>query len=317
MIGNGKIVVLMLGGARRVSMGELLIDSGKRLGYDVEIYSYELEECVPIATIGTVIIGRKWRDADVVEHLVETVKRLGVNIILPFVDGAIAIASECKKILPDVFIPVSKEDIATAMFDKALAARLFAEKEIAIPATYSVENCKFPAIAKPRLGSASKGIKVINNAKELLQLSNPAEYLIQEYIAHREEYTVDCYVSKEKKTMCVVPRLRIDIAGGEVTRTKTSKSTSLIDMSRKVLDKIPFEGPITLQFLHNLDNDEFMLMEINPRLGGGVVCSIHAGAPIADYIINEYLGNEIRECDDWKENTLMTRYQKEVIFYEA
>ena len=70
MIGNGKIVVLMLGGARRVSMGELLIDSGKRLGYDVEILSYELEESVPIAAIGTVVIGKKWRDADVVEHLV-------------------------------------------------------------------------------------------------------------------------------------------------------------------------------------------------------------------------------------------------------
>ena len=316
MIGNGKIVVLMLGGARRVSMGELLIDSGKRLGYDVEILSYELEESVPIAAIGSVVIGKKWRDADVVEHLVETVKKYGVNIILPFVDGAIAIASECKKILPDVFIPVSEEDIATAMFDKALAAKLFAEKEIAIPSTYSVENCKFPAIAKPRLGSASKGIMVINNAKELSQLQNASEYLIQEYIAHREEYTVDCYVSKESETMCVVPRLRIDIAGGEVTRTKTCKRQVLIDMSRQVLDKIPFEGPITLQFLHNLDNDEYLLMEINPRLGGGVVCSIHAGAPIADYIINEYLGNDIKVCDDWKDNTLMTRYQKEVIFYE-
>ena len=63
MIGNGKIVVLMLGGARRVSMGELLINSGKRLDYNVEILSYELDCCVPIVAIGTVIIGRKWRDA--------------------------------------------------------------------------------------------------------------------------------------------------------------------------------------------------------------------------------------------------------------
>ena len=316
MIDNGKIVVLMLGGARRVSMGELLIESGKKYGYTVEILSYELEECVPIAAIGKVVIGRKWKDIDVVEHLVETVKNYGVNIILPFVDGAIAIASECKRLLPEVFIPVSEENIATAMFDKALAAKLFADKGIAIPSTYSAHNCKFPAIAKPRLGSASKGIKVINNAEELLQLQNSTEYLIQEYIAHREEYTVDCYVSKNRETMCIVPRLRIDIAGGEVTRTKTCKNSLLIEMSRKVLDKIPFEGPVTLQFLHNLDNDEFMLMEINPRLGGGVVCSIYAGAPIADYIINECLGNDIKECNDWKDNTLMTRYQKEVIFYE-
>ena len=316
MIDKSKIVVLMLGGARRVSMGELLIESGKKLGYDVEILSYELEECVPIAAIGKVVIGRKWKDADVVEHLVATVKKYGVNIILPFVDGAIAIASECKRLLPEVFIPVSEKDIATTMFDKALAAKKFAEEGIAIPKTYSIDNCKYPVIAKPRLGSASKGIKVINNVEELLQLQHPTEYLIQEYISRREEYTVDCYVSKKHETMCVVPRLRIDVAGGEVTRTKTCKSPLLIEMSRNVLKKIPFEGPVTLQFLHNLDSDEFMLMEINPRLGGGVICSIHAGATISDFIMNEYLGNDIKVCDDWKDGALMTRFQKEVMFYE-
>ena len=57
-------------------------------------------------------------------------------------------------------------------------------------------------------------------------------------------------------------------------------------------------------------------MEINPRLGGGVVCSILAEAPITDYIIKEYLKIPIEECTNWKDNTLMVRYRKEVIFYE-
>ena len=75
-------------------------------------------------------------------------------------------------------------------------------------------------------------------------------------------------------------------------------------------------GPVTLQFLHDLDNDRYLLMEVNPRLGGGVICSIYAGAPIADYILKEAVGASVRPCTDWAPGTLMARYQKEAIFYK-
>ena len=47
-----KLTVLMLGGARRVSMAEQLQRSGERHGYDIRIVSYELDVQVPIATVG-------------------------------------------------------------------------------------------------------------------------------------------------------------------------------------------------------------------------------------------------------------------------
>lgn len=58
-----------------------------------------------------------------------------------------------------------------------------------------------------------------------------------------------------------------------------------------------------------------MLMEINPRLGGGVICSIFAGAPITDYILREALGLDVNPSTDWIPGTLMARYQKEAIFF--
>lgn len=313
---NKKVVILMLGGARRVSLGELLIRSGNKLGCDVEILSYELEEHVPIAAIGKVVIGRKWHETDVVEHIAQTVKEYGVNIILPFVDGAVAIAARCKEAMPDVFIPVSSEETAANMFDKAVAADIFANAEIPIPKTYTHSQCQFPAIAKPRLGSASKGIAVLHNSNDLSELQNPERYLIQEYIGNREEYTVDCYISQHGELCCTVPRLRIEVTGGEVNRTRTCRIPEIMKMSNDIIQKIGFRGPVTLQFLHDLDSERYLLMEINPRLGGGVVCSIHSGAPITDFILRESLGLQITPCDDWQNATLMTRYMKEVIFHE-
>lgn len=71
-----KITIMLLGGARRVSMVELLRESGRRLGKEVEIISYELDRHVPIASEGKVIIGLKWNDPDVVSDIVRVVKRM-------------------------------------------------------------------------------------------------------------------------------------------------------------------------------------------------------------------------------------------------
>ncbi len=309
-----KIVILMLGGARRVSVAELLIESGNRYGYDVEIISYELKREVPIAMLGKVIVGPKWSDPDVIDDIARVAAEEKVNIILPFVDGAIDIAARCRARLPEVFIPVSEADTAALMFDKVEAAKAFKEAKMPIPKTYSVLNAELPAIAKPRHGSSSRGIKVFYNMDELMHLENIKNYLIQEFITNMEEYTVDCYITQQGEILCTVPRLRIEVMGGEVTQTRTCHLADVEAMSKRVIEAFHLRGPVTLQFLHDLDKDRFLLMEVNPRLGGGVICSIKAGAPITDYIIAESLGKELQRCDNWRNNTLMCRYWKEMIF---
>lgn len=306
----------MLGGARRVSMAELIKESGMRLGYDISVVSYELDKHVPIASVGKVETGLKWTDPDVVDDIARIATKHGADIILPFVDGAIEIASKCREKLPEVFIPVSEFEVSKKMFDKVTAAKEFKKANLPIPKTYSVINAEIPAIAKPRHGSASRGIKIFYNMEELMHLENLTDYLVQEYIEDRDEYTVDCYVSQEGEILCTVPRLRIEVMGGEVTRTKTCRIPELMEMSRQVIGAFRLRGPITLQYLHDKRTGRFLLMEVNPRLGGGVICSINAGAPIADYILKECLHMPLQKCDDWQDNALMARYQKEVMFYE-
>lgn len=306
----------MLGGARRVSMAEQLIRSGSRLGHEVKIISYELTSKVPIALMGEVIVGLKWSDPDVVSDIARVCREKEVSIILPFVDGAIEVAAKCKAILPDIFIPVADPGLACIMFDKIKAAKAFEEAQLPIPLTYNILNAEMPAIAKPRHGSASRGIKVFHNIDDLMRLENLHDYLVQQYIENNREYTVDCYISQSGEVLATVPRLRIEIMGGEVTRTRTVKLPLLKQMSLDVISKFDFRGPVTLQFIENIDTGEFFLMEINPRFGGGVICSIFAGAPFTDFVIEESMGITPQPSIDWIEGTLMARYQKEAIFYE-
>ena len=312
----GTINILFLGGAKRVSLAEHFIKAGERLGQKVNIFSYELQKECPIAAVGTVIIGKRWNDESLAEDLIDAVTDNHINIILPFVDPAVEIAAIEKDILPNLFIPVSNHEICSVMFDKKKSERWFIDNGIAIPNSYQpTDELDFPVIIKPRRGSASKGIEVINTVEEWKKVQHPDDYVIQHFIEDKTEYTVDCYVSQNGKIISVVPRERLVVAGGEVMNSKTLKDEQLDRESRKILKAGNFRGPNTIQFIRDNKTGETFVMEINPRLGGGVITSIEAGADIPTYILKEYMGEAITPCTNWKANTLMTRYTKEVIFY--
>ncbi len=311
-----RVNVLFLGGAKRVSLAEHLIKAGEKLDLDIRIFSYELDPKVPLASLGTIIEGKRWCDSEIFSDLHIVIATHRISIVLPFVDPAIGIAEKIKTINSGVFIPICGDDICSIMFDKSLSEKWFIEKHIPIPPSFTgTVTPPFPVIVKPRKGSASKGILVIRNEEQWNKLDNKADYVVQQYISERDEYTVDCYVSMSGAIISIVPRIRLQTAGGEVLNSETRKDETLIEISKHVLESGNFKGPVTIQFLRDKQSESTYIMEINPRLGGGVITSIAAGADITEFILRDYKGEELHPYNDWKNRTLMTRYFKEVIFY--
>ena len=313
---NREINILFLGGAKRVSLAKHLIEAGEKMECDVHIFSYELQNAVPIASIGTVIIGKRWTDEDLFDHLTGVIEDNHIHIILPFIDPAVEVASRLKDMLPAIFIPCSTLDICQTMFDKHRSERWFKQHQIPIPPSYTPEDkVTFPIIIKPATGSASKGIEIVTDQAQWDEVKNKQDYVIQKYLPNKEEYTVDCYVTGNGEIISIVPRIRLEVSGGEVLNSMTKRDKELISLSTKILQSGSFSGPITIQYIRDKDTDQTYVMEINPRLGGGVIASIEAGANIPQYILTEYKGEALNPNDDWKEDTLMTRYFKEVIFH--
>lgn len=313
---QSAITILLLGGSRRVSLSELLIRAGEHLGYTVNIVAYELDTQVPVSIVGHVVQGLSWNDPNIMSDLERVIKDYEVNIILPLTDGAMEIAARCKKQFKNVFIPISDFEIASSVFDKIDAAHAFRKAGIPIPRIYSVIDNEMPVIAKPRCGNR-RGIQIFNDVEDLMHLKNLENYLLQEYIEHKRDFIVDCYVAQNGEILVTAPREVLEMIGGYTTRTVTCRIRELIDMSHSVLEHFKFRGPVTLQFIQDIDKNRFLLLEVNPRLGDGVICSIYAGAPIADYILLESLGAQTHPCDDWADQVLMARYQKESIFFNA
>lgn len=309
------INILFLGGAKRVSIAERFINAGIRNCIKINIFSYELQNKLPIASIAKVIVGLKWSDNNILTDLQRVVKENRINIVLPFVDPAIEICSLLKKqIDSSVSIPVSSESICRTMFEKKKAATWFEKHNIPVPQTFNLNNIRFPVILKPNTGSAAKGLIIIKNYNDLIKINNIDDYLIQEFIEENIEYTVDAFVANNGEVITTVPRIRLETVGGEAIRSLTTNEVNIITLSNKILSSGDFFGPITIQFIRDKVKNKLYVMEINPRLGGGVVLSIEAGANIAEMIIKEHLGIPNEKCIGWKSGVLMTRYFKEVFY---
>lgn len=312
--------ILFLGGANRVSMARKFKEAAARRGPDCRIYSYEMEKEVPVSAEGEIILGLRWRDPAVTGDILRICRERDISIVIPFVDGAVAVAADVAARSRDtdhkVFAPTGDSGSAELMFDKVRAAAFFEEEGLPVPETVDLTRPTFPVIAKPRHGSASKGIEVLEGPEELeafLSRADAGDYLFQRYIAHRTEYTVDCYVSMtDGKVIAAVPRSRDRVAGGEVTRTTVCHNDRIDTIVRRTLAATGLRGAVTVQLIHDRDRDEYLIMEINPRLGGGAVATVCAGVCLPGMILAEASGQAAAE-QPWQD-MVVCRYLDEVSF---
>lgn len=312
-----RVGILFLGGAKRVSMARKFVEAGRHADMHVDIYSYEKELAVPIALVGEVIEGLRWSDDNIYEHLIQVCRERGIRMVIPFVDGAVRVAAELARRYPsEIWAPCGRPDTAELMFDKVAAAAAFEAAGLPVPQTWrGGEYDGTPLIAKPRHGSASKGILPVNTAERLQRvLERGNEYLLQRRFDRRREYTVDCYATvADGRVIAVVPRERNEVAGGEVVRTTVRHFAEAEQLACQAITRLGLRGAVTVQLIQDLDTGSLYIMEINPRLGGGAVAAVCAGADLPAMMLAEAHGME-PHADEWTD-CLVARYLDETVFF--
>lgn len=301
--------ILFLGGGRRLSLFQCFEKACAAEGVPAKLFSYELSRFVPVASIATVIEGREWDSPNFAEDLLDVVKRHNIRVVVPLMNGAATalsmISDEVQNI--DCWPAVSNYSVCRMCEDKRATEAWFNEHHVRTPLSYPKCNSR-DLIAKPRFGFGGRGIERIR--LEDVKRYEERDYLIQA-IVEGLEYSVDAYVSKDGTILGSVSRRRLRIADGEVINSLTIRRESLLKEAERILKEGHFRGPVTLQAIEQ--DNSYWFIDINPRFGGGVVLSIHAGADFPRLLIREVMGRSVQPVM-WKENILMTRSHQEVFF---
>lgn len=256
---------------------------------------------------------------DYIPTLLDICKRNDVRVVIPTIDTELELLAVSREVFKNegIDIMVSDTDFISLCRDKRLTMRLFDKLGIPYPAAVDRHNPTFPLFAKPYDGSLSSNLHIIRNEKDLTdEILNDPKLIFMELIDKTEfnEFTVDMYYGNDGFVKCIVPRERLEIRSGEINKGITRKN-KLVGYLKERMNYMPgVRGCICIQLFYSEDQDKVYGIEINPRFGGGYPLSYYAGANFPRMMIEEYiLGKELSYMEDWKDGTIMLRYDSQVI----
>lgn len=185
---------------------------------------------------------------------------------------------------------LSMQPVIEICNNKQKTARFFQEWNIPAPVSYTgrpLEEVSLPVIIKPLDGMGSADVYPAYTVSELTFFSSYVKNPVVEQLIEGTEYTIDVFCDFSGSPVSIIPRERIEVRSGEVSKSRTVKNRQLIQAAEKLihsLNKIgTVIGPITLQcFL--TEQKEIFFIEINPRFGGGVPLSFAAGVSYSDLL---------------------------------
>lgn len=316
--------ILITSVGKRVSLVRIFQEALRKLSLQAKVYTTDMKpEMAPAGFVsdGCFKVPRV-TDDNYINRLIDICYTNNIGLIIPTIDTELALLADNKSLLREkgVEVIVSSTDFVCACRDKRKTSALFQQLDICIPEIRDKYHPKFPLFAKPYDGSLSKDIYVIRNSEELTpEIMQHPKLIFMEYIdkTQYKEFTVDMYYGKDNKVKAIIPRERVEIRAGEINKGYTRKNY-LVPFLKERMNYIPgVVGCICMQLFYNEMTHKVFGIEINPRFGGGYPLSYYAGANFAEYLLREYFLNEsLSYTDSWKDNTLMLRYDSEVIIYE-
>lgn len=256
------------------------------------------------------------------EFLLDYCLRHKIGLVIPTIDTELAILARFKELFTsyEITLCISDLNLIEECRDKRKTGITFEKYDIPYPRIYSTDRLIFPCFAKPYNGSCSIGAKIIRDKTALdNETLNDPNMIFMEFISKSySEYTIDAYFDRNSYLRCLVPRERLEVRAGEVSKGITRKIFFYDDLVKKINYLDGAKGCLTIQLFVNEKTDHYIGLEINPRFGGGYPLSYAAGANYPAWLIKEYLLNEpIEFYDDWEKNLLMLRYDAKVLVHAA
>jgi carbamoyl-phosphate synthase large subunit len=296
--------------------------AAEELGIALEIFACDLEPdwssacreadhafAVPAAT-----------SADYIDTALGFCQRYGIALVVPTIDTELVHYSHARARFAAIGATVSIGSAAIVEMarDKLATAHFLSAAGIASPRTASAEDLlasdedwPWPLLAKPRHGSSSRGIQIVQNREELRPLAAVEPYVAQEMLRGRE-FTVNIFFDEHGRLRSATPHERLRVRAGEVEKAVTVRDLVLCGMARDL--GAALEGAFgAMCFQAIVDgNGRASLFEINARFGGGYPLAHQAGATFTRWLLEQTLDLPRSAHDEWRAGVVMLRYDDAV-----
>ena len=256
------------------------------------------------------------RFSDVLFALCE---RLGVQVVVPTVDTELLpLARERERYAEaGVTLVLASVETLEVCLDKWQLAERCVDR-VRVPETrvadvaFDPAPIALPVIVKPRSGSGSRGIRLVERRTELEVLERDGSLLVQEHLPG-PEYSLDVIARADGHVAGVVPRERLKVDSGIAVTGRTLHDDRLEGFARAVAEAIGLTTVANVQVKIDVEGEP-ALLEVNPRFPGTMPLTVAAGIDMPRLAIGEALGTPVPDGPLPFEDLAMVRYFEERFF---
>lgn len=318
--------ILLTSTARRIDLVEFFQDALKSSGIEGKVITADPEYNAPSLQAGdeNYVIPEQ-TDTNYMEAIVEICKKHHVDCLVPLNDWEVPKISAAKKELEKLGVSVFAPDanIVEKVRDKGKYRELLEPLNVKTPLSYlHVEDAKkalekqevsFPLIVKPRNGSASIAIEIIDNVEDMEfayqnavrkikespldgdTFREPEDNVIIQEVIKGNKFSVDIFNDLNGRFLTSFARKQLGMRGGDIDRCITTNNPELTDIAQRLGRSFGHAGYMNTDVYFN--GNDYYVIDINPRFGGGYAFTHLAGADIPATIIALTAGKEVQE--DW------------------
>ena len=286
--------------------------------------------------VGSDIYPREWiADAYNVDHFVQAPPAwdedkyrdfimnicadMGIEAIIPLTDPEVQVISSVKDrfLSQGTLTCVMDPDSVILCRDKYRLPRFLAslglDNTIATDRfdPSSLPSWPFPWQAKPRFGRSSQGLVKISSPEQaayLKDLSNHCEYVVQPYI-EGTICTVDVIRDGKDRVVCVARRELLRNPSGAGLTEEIIDNNQLISTCCWIDRALNVIGAVNLEFIET-SGGGFSLLEVNPRLSGGVEFSHLAGYDVVSNHLRCFQGLGIQAPSGLNRMIIARKYEE-------
>jgi carbamoyl-phosphate synthase large subunit len=258
-------------------------------------------------------------DPRIASMLLDLCRAEEVDVLVPTVDTELLPLAQAREdfAAAGVTLVVAQEETLAVCLDKwRLAERC--RGVVRVPDTWLVDDGfdpsepSLPVIVKPRSGSGSRGIALLERREELEALPRDGSLLVQEHLPG-PEHSLDVLARADGHVAGVVPRERLKVDSGIAVTGRTKHDKRLDAFAREVARLIGLTTVANVQVKEDADGEP-ALLEVNPRFPGTMPLTVASGIDMPRLAIGEALGEPIPDGPIEFRDIAMVRYFEERFF---
>lgn len=193
----------------------------------------------------------------------------------------------------DIEIAGADAETVRIVEDKYRIRRWMERHDLPYPTTWAggaLDTYDGSVVVKPRYGHGSKGVE-IRREGDVSDLEGETHVVQPEL--EGPEYNLDILRGPDAGVLSVVPKRKLEMRWGATHMARSVDSPELVDLGVAIGEAVGHVGAIDVDVMADRSEDDYYVIDINPRVGGGFPFTYHVCPAYVEALVDLCRGQSV------------------------